>query len=76
MFSYLMGIFLNCHYLFSVIGVTVVSRADKHVQYEFPPGAVWSILGAFFYAAYIVLLRRKIDNEELIDFPMFFGKFL
>lgn len=57
----------------SIVGVTIISNADKNVQYHFPPGAIWSILGAFFYAAYIVLLRRKIDNEELLDFPMFFG---
>lgn len=60
----------------SIVGVTIISNTDKGVNYSFPPGAVWSILGAFFYAAYIVLLRRKIDNEELLDFPMFFGRFL
>lgn len=57
----------------SIVGVIIVSNADKNVQYHFPPGAIWSIMGAFFYAAYIVLLRKKIDNEELMDFPMFFG---
>ncbi|GFX99979.1 solute carrier family 35 member F5 [Trichonephila clavipes] len=56
-----------------IVGVTIISNADKGVQNYFPPGAVWSILGAFFYAAYVVLLRRKVDNEEMLDIPMFFG---
>lgn len=59
----------------SIVGVTIISNADKGVQNYFPPGAVWSILGAFFYAAYVVLLRRKVDNEDMLDIPMFFGKF-
>ncbi|KAG8178495.1 hypothetical protein JTE90_023423 [Oedothorax gibbosus] len=57
----------------SIVGVTIISNADKGVQNYFPPGAVWSILGAFFYAAYVVLLRRKVDNEDMLDIPMFFG---
>ncbi|GFT94442.1 solute carrier family 35 member F5 [Nephila pilipes] len=59
--------------LLSIVGVTIISNADRGVQNYFPPGAVWSILGAFFYAAYVVLLRRKVDNEEMLDIPMFFG---
>lgn len=58
----------------SILGVVVITSTDQQkVQNYFPPGAVWSILGAFFYAAYIVLLRRKVDNEDRIDIPMFFG---
>lgn len=57
----------------SIVGVIIISSVDKNVENFFPPGAVWSILGAFFYAAYVVLLRRKIDNEEMLDVPMFFG---
>ncbi|KFM59875.1 Solute carrier family 35 member F5, partial [Stegodyphus mimosarum] len=57
----------------SIVGVSIISSEDKGVQNFFPPGAVWSILGAFFYAAYVVLLRRKVDSEEMLDIPMFFG---
>ena len=39
----------------------------------FPIGVFWSILGAVTYAAYIVFLKRKVPNEEKMDFSMFFG---
>ncbi|XP_054708553.1 solute carrier family 35 member F5-like [Uloborus diversus] len=57
----------------SIAGVAIIANAEKGMQYNFPPGAVWSILGAFFYAAYVVLLRRKVDDEDTLDIPMFFG---
>lgn len=36
-------------------------------------GIVLSILSAFFYACYLVLVKRKSDTEEKIDIPLFFG---
>jgi drug/metabolite transporter (DMT)-like permease len=38
-----------------------------------PRGALWALLGALCYSAYIVFLRRKIDTEDKLDVPMFFG---
>jgi len=32
-----------------------------------------ALLSAFFYAAYLVLVKRKNDTEERIDLPLFFG---
>lgn len=36
-------------------------------------GVVLSVLSAFFYAAYLVMVKRKSDHEEKIDIPLFFG---
>ena len=32
-----------------------------------------ALVSAFFYAAYIVFLKRKVDHEDKMDIPMFFG---
>lgn len=32
-----------------------------------------ALLSAFFYASYLVLVKRKSDTEEKIDIPLFFG---
>lgn len=37
-------------------------------------GIVLALLSAFFYAAYLVLVKHKSDTEEKIDIPLFFGK--
>lgn len=36
-------------------------------------GIILSVLSAFFYASYLVLVKRKNDTEEKIDLPLFFG---
>lgn len=36
-------------------------------------GIVLALLSAFFYAAYLVLVKHKSDTEEKIDIPLFFG---
>ena len=43
---------------FSVMGVVLVSYSDLDLEASgFPAGALWTLAGAFFYSAYIVLLR-------------------
>lgn len=39
-------------------------------------GVVLALLSAFFYASYLVLVKRKSDTEEKIDIPLFFGECL
>ena len=56
------------------MGVVLVSYSDLDFEEGFPTGALWTLGGALFYAIYIVLLRRKVNNEENMDSPMFFGK--
>ncbi|XP_075466065.1 solute carrier family 35 member F5 isoform X2 [Ascaphus truei] len=36
-------------------------------------GSLWSLVGAMLYAVYIVMIKRKVDREEKLDIPMFFG---
>lgn len=40
---------------------------------KFTKGLVLALLSAFFYAAYLVLVKHKSDTEEKIDIPLFFG---
>ena len=56
---------------FNFSGVVLVSYSDIKDQMShsgggdssgnLPMGVVWALLGAFFYSAYIVLLRRKVQ---------------
>uniref|UniRef100_A0A3P9NHV2 Solute carrier family 35 member F5 n=1 Tax=Poecilia reticulata TaxID=8081 RepID=A0A3P9NHV2_POERE len=36
-------------------------------------GSLWSLAGAVLYAVYIVLIKRRVDREDKLDIPMFFG---
>ncbi|KAK1337003.1 hypothetical protein QTO34_003047 [Cnephaeus nilssonii] len=36
-------------------------------------GSIWSLAGAMLYAVYIVMIKRKVDREDKLDIPMFFG---
>ena len=60
---------------FNFSGVVLVSYSDMegHQSTDLPSGVVWALASAFFYSTYIVLLRRKVNNEENMDPPMFFG---
>lgn len=60
--------------LCSMGGVAVVTYVDQGgFENEFPAGALWALLGAVAYAFYLVMLRRRVDSEEKLDIPMFFG---
>jgi len=59
--------------LFTVSGVVLVSYSDLKLEEGIPLGSLWTLAGAIFYSSYIVFLRRKIDHEEKLDVPMFFG---
>ena len=59
---------------FSITGVVLVSYSDLDLEAgSVPAGAIWTLVGAFFYAVYIVLLRRRVNHEDNMDSPMFFG---
>uniref|UniRef100_A0A672FC24 Solute carrier family 35 member F5 n=1 Tax=Salarias fasciatus TaxID=181472 RepID=A0A672FC24_SALFA len=34
---------------------------------------LWSLAGAVLYAVYIVMIKRRVDREDKLDIPMFFG---
>uniref|UniRef100_A0A3Q1JAG3 Solute carrier family 35 member F5 n=1 Tax=Anabas testudineus TaxID=64144 RepID=A0A3Q1JAG3_ANATE len=36
-------------------------------------GSLWSLAGAVLYAFYIVMIKRRVDREDKLDIPMFFG---
>lgn len=37
-------------------------------------GSLWSLVGAMLYAVYIVMIKRRVDREDKLDIPMFFGE--
>ncbi|XP_066542546.1 solute carrier family 35 member F5-like isoform X3 [Hoplias malabaricus] len=60
--------------ILSMVGVTVVSiSVMESPDGKGITGSLWSLLGAVLYAVYIVMLKRKVDREEKLDIPMFFG---
>lgn len=59
--------------LISIGGVVLICMADMSFESSIPVGAIWAVLGSLFYAMYLVLLRRKVENEDKMDIPMFFG---
>lgn len=59
--------------IFSIVGVVMVSLSDLKVEESIPVGAGWALAGSMCYAAYLVLLKRKVDHEDKMSIPMFFG---
>lgn len=64
-----------CGVAFSICGVALVSYSDLRIEGDgnVPRGALWGLSGAFCYSVYIVLLKRKVNHEDNMDIPMFFG---
>lgn len=52
----------------------IISLSDIHMEHHTASGVVLSLASAFFYAAYLVFLRRKVDHEDKMDIPLFFGR--
>jgi solute carrier family 35, member F5 len=60
--------------IFSISGVVMVSLSDLRIEKTIPVGAGWALGGALCYAAYLVLLKRRVEHEDKMSIPMFFGK--
>lgn len=58
--------------IMSVAGTTMVSLSELN-EPHMTKGIALAVMSAFFYAAYLVLVKRKNDTEERIDLPLFFG---
>lgn len=56
----------------SVGGAIIVSMSEIN-EPQNTRGIVLSLLSAFFYACYLVLVKRKNDTDEKIDIVEFFG---
>jgi solute carrier family 35 protein F5 len=58
----------------SIGGIVLVtfSSKDLHIDRE-PLSALWSVLGALLLALFLVLLRRRVDCEDKLNMPMFYG---
>lgn len=59
--------------LVSLSGVVMVSMSDLKLEDKVPTGALWGLASAMLYAFYLVLVRRKVNHEDRMDIPMFFG---
>lgn len=57
----------------NLVGLVFVFMADHSFEAKFPIGGVYALTSACFYAMYLVFLRRKVDSEDKMDIPMFFG---
>ncbi|XP_059612837.1 solute carrier family 35 member F5 [Phlebotomus argentipes] len=56
----------------SIAGVTMVTLSELE-EPKMSKGVILALTSAFFYASYLVLVKRKSDTEEKIDIPLFFG---
>uniref|UniRef100_A0A1A8M318 Solute carrier family 35 member F5 n=2 Tax=Nothobranchius pienaari TaxID=704102 RepID=A0A1A8M318_9TELE len=54
------------------VAVVSVSSMDKPDE-KGVSGSLWSLVGAMLYAVYIVMIKRRVDREDKLDIPMFFG---
>lgn len=53
----------------------LISWSEIHAEdNKIARGIFMAILSAFFYAAYLVLVKRKSDTEEKVNIPLFFGE--
>ncbi|XP_052798159.1 solute carrier family 35 member F5-like isoform X2 [Mya arenaria] len=59
--------------LFSIGGIVLVIMSDMQFEPEVPNAALWALSSAVLYAVYLVALRRKVDHEDKLDIPLFFG---
>ncbi|XP_017296287.1 solute carrier family 35 member F5 isoform X2 [Kryptolebias marmoratus] len=55
----------------SIGGVSLVSLSSMDSPDD--KGSLWSLIGAVLYAVYIVMIKRRVDREDKLDIPMFFG---
>lgn len=61
--------------LFSIGGVVLISWTEIQTEdNKIARGIFMALMSAFFYAAYLVLVKRKSDTEEKINIPLFFGE--
>ncbi|PIK40415.1 putative solute carrier family 35 member F5 [Apostichopus japonicus] len=56
-----------------IAGVFLVVFSKEPELGDYQLGAAWGMSSSIFYAIYLVMLRRKVDNEDKLDIPMFFG---
>lgn len=55
-------------------GVVLIGFAQYIESEKFRlEGIIWSLVSALGYAAYLVNLRRKVQDENQMSLPMFFG---
>ncbi|XP_068102440.1 solute carrier family 35 member F5 isoform X2 [Hyperolius riggenbachi] len=58
----------------SIGGIILVSLSGSDASRDKDSlGCLWSLLGAALYAVYVVMIKRKVDREDKLDIPMFFG---
>lgn len=59
--------------LASIGGIALVSQSDPSNHGTINEGALFALLGALFYAMYLVMLTRKVGKEKVLDIPLFFS---
>jgi len=63
-----------CCVFISIGGIVLVSWSTKDLRVNQEPlSAICSVMGALMFALFLVLLRRRVDNEYKLNMPMFYG---
>ncbi|ALC42011.1 CG8195 [Drosophila busckii] len=56
----------------SIAGIVFIAMQNLQ-DTQLTRGALLAVLSSFFYASYLVFVKRKSDTEEKVDIPLFFG---
>ncbi|XP_008548608.1 solute carrier family 35 member F5 isoform X2 [Microplitis demolitor] len=60
--------------LVNIFGMVLMSRSNINMDTkEEPKVMILSILNAFFQTVYVIFFKNKVDHEDRMDIPMFFG---
>lgn len=59
--------------LLNIFGIVLVNYSHISLDTYFPMGVIFAVLSAFTCSCYLVYVKKKVETEEKIDIPLFFG---
>ncbi|XP_045481851.1 solute carrier family 35 member F5 [Harmonia axyridis] len=57
----------------NIVGIAIISYTDMTLRSEITLGAMLALFSAILHASSLVYLRKKVNNEDKMDIPLFFG---
>lgn len=54
-------------------GVILVCMSNMSIESHVTEGVLLSLVSSLFYSIYIVFLKHRVDHEDKMDIPLFFG---
>ncbi|XP_044744956.1 solute carrier family 35 member F5 isoform X2 [Coccinella septempunctata] len=57
----------------NIVGIAIISYTNMTLRSEITLGSILALFSALLHASCLVYLRKKVNNEEKMDIPLFFG---